>query len=179
MDPQTQLYLIVTVVFVVLAFILGPRIWRLALPRVGKIAGDAYQKRFLKQLRQKYPLLAGRLDAYDTGPASQEAFQAAMHRLPPQEAMKLQAEFNRLRDNFMQRHPEIAPMFSSAQDPREQAKLMDQVLKLPNDKRAAIEKDLIWAWDQLRGRFPKLVGPLENTLKKKDTAGATPVTTAK
>lgn len=179
MDPQTQLYLIVAVVFVVLIVVAGPRIWRLATPRLGKMAGEAYQKRFLKQLRKKYPLLAERLDAYDMGPASQEAFQTAMHRLPPQEAMKLQAEFNRLRENFMLRHPEIAPMFSSAQDPREQAKLMDQVLKLPDDKRAAIEKDLIWAWDQLRGRFPKLVGPLENTLKKKPVQPAAPVAASK
>lgn len=137
--------------------------------RFGKMAGEAYQKRFFKQIKKNFPLLAERLEGYEMSPERQAAFQAQMMRLPPQEAMKLQAEFNRLRDNFMTRHPELAPLINAGQDAKAQAKAVDDIMKLPAEKRQAIEKDLLWALDQLRGRFPKLVGPLEATLKKKPT----------
>lgn len=153
--------------FVALLAILLPRLWQIVGPRFGKFAGEAYQQRFFKQLKTKYPQLAERLDGYEMTPASQEAFQAAIKRLPPQRAMELQVEFNRLRENFMQRHPELEPIFAAGQDPRAQAKAMDAVLKFPEDQRKAIEKDVLWAWDQLRGRYPALMGPLENAFKKK------------
>ena len=137
--------------------------------RLGKMAGDVYQKRFLKQLKKNFPLLAEKFADYDMSPERQEAFRNQMMRLPPQEALKLQTEFNRLRDNFMNRHPELAPLFSAGQDAKAQAKAVDAIMKLPADKRQAIEKDVLWALDQLRGRFPKLVGPLESSLKKKPT----------
>lgn len=136
-------------------------------PRIAKLMGDAYGKRFQKQLKKNYPLLAERFAEYEMTPGSQEAFQAAMKRLPPQEAMKLQTEFQRLQANFMGRHPELGELMAMAQDPRGQMKAMDQVMKFPADKRQAIEKDLLWAWDQLRGRFPKLMGPLESAFRKK------------
>jgi hypothetical protein len=163
--PWTSLALLV--LFVALLAILMPRIWQLVGPRFGKFAGEAYQQRFFKQLKKKYPTLAERLDGYEMTPATQDAFQAAIKRLPPQRAMELQLEFNRLRENFMQRHPELEPLFAAGQDPRAQAKAMDAVLKFPDDQRAAIEKDVIWAWDQLRGRYPALMGPLESAFKKK------------
>lgn len=138
--------------------------------RLGKMMGEAYQKRFLKQLKKNFPLLAEKFADYDMSPERQAAFQSQMMKLPPQEAMKLQTEFNRIRDNFMQRHPELTPLLSAGQDAKAQAKAIDDVMKLPAEKRQAIEKDLLWALDQLRGRFPKLVGPLEASLKKKPTA---------
>lgn len=136
-------------------------------PRLGMMFGKAYQQRFMKQIAKQYPLLAERFADYEMGPERQEAFQSAMKRLPPQEAMKLQTEFNRLRENFMARHPELAPLLAEAQTPQGQVKAMEKALKLPAAQREAIEKDLLWAWDQLRGRFPKLMGPLEAAFRKK------------
>ncbi|MDB5100449.1 MAG: hypothetical protein JWM80_4870 [Cyanobacteria bacterium RYN_339] len=163
--PWTSIALLV--LFVTALAIMGPRIWALVGPRFGKFAGEAYQKRFFKQLQKKYPVLAVRIEGFEMGPANQEAFQSAIKRLPPQRAMELQTEFNRLRENFMQRHPELVPVFEAGQDPRAQAKAMDAMLKFPEDKRKAIEKDVIWAWDQLRGRYPAMMGPLEQAFKKK------------
>jgi hypothetical protein len=136
-------------------------------PRLAKLFGDAYGARFQKQLKKNYPQLAERFAEFEMGPGSQEAFQAAMTRLPPQEAMKLQTEFQRLQTNFLGRHPELAELWTKAQDPRGQMKAMDAVMKFAPEKRQTIEKDLLWAWDQLRGRFPKLMGPLEAAFKKK------------
>lgn len=166
---------ILLLLFVVAVLVvMGPRLWHTFGPRFGRFAGEAYQKRMITQLKAKYPKLAERLDGYDLGPASQEAFQGAMKRLPPQKAMELQLEFNRLRENFMARHPELAPVLNAGQDPKEQVKAMNTVMNFPDDQRAAIEKDLLWAWDQLRGRYPALMGPIESALKRKaDTPVAT------
>lgn len=136
-------------------------------PAFATLFGKAYSQRFQKQLKKNYPQLSERFAEFEMTAGSQDAFQAAMKRLPPQEAMKLQTEFQRLQTNFMGRHPELAALWAQAQDPRGQMKAMDQVMKFPKDKREAIEKDLIWAWDQLRGRFPKLMGPIESAFRKK------------
>lgn len=153
----------VTLGLAVAAFLLRKTIG----PRIGRMMGDAYQQRFMRKLKKQYPLLSERLAEFDMGPGKQEAFEHAMRKLPPQEAMKLQAEFNRLRENFIGRHPELNELIAGAQDARGQMKAMDKVMKLPAEKRQAIEKDLLWAWDQLRGRFPKLMGPLEAAFRKK------------
>lgn len=165
MDWQNVLVIVLGVVLglAVAAFLMRKTIG----PRIGKLMGNAYQQRFLKQLKKQYPLLSERFADFEMGPERQEAFQLAMRKLPPQEAMKLEAEFNRLRENFMGRHPELNALLAEAQDPRGQMKAMDKVMKLPADQRQAIEKDLLWAWDQLRGRFPKLMGPLEAAFRKK------------
>ena len=167
MDQTWLIVLAIVVALLAILVILGPRIGATLGPKMAKAAGEQYQRRFFKRLKKQYPLLGERLDQYELNTANQEAFQHQIKKLPPQEAMKLQAEFNRLRDNFVQRHPEISPMIAAGQDGRAQAKAMEALLKLPADKRQALEKDLIWAWDQLRGRFPKLVGPLEAAYRKK------------
>lgn len=168
---QTWQNVLVIVIGVLLGVALAAFLMRKAIgPRVGQMMGKAYQQRFTKQLKKQYPLLSARLEEYEMGPERQAAFESAMKKLPPQEAMKLQEEFNRLRLNFMARHPELEALIAGAQDPKGQMKAMDTVMKLPADKRAAIEKDLIWAWDQLRGRFPRLMGPLEAAFRKKAVA---------
>lgn len=145
----------------------GPMLWRTFGPTVGRFMGSAYQKRMIDQLKQKYPLVAARLDGFDLGPGSQANIEAAFKRLPPQKAMEFQVAFAEVREKFMARHPELAGVLSAGEDARAQVKAMNQLLKFPDEQRQAIEKDLIWAWDQLRGRFPALMGPLEAALKKK------------
>lgn len=161
----------VILVLIVLV-LLAPRLFPKVQPKLQQMAMNTYQKRFFKQIKKKFPLLAERLEQFEMSPENQAAFQATMQKLPPQEGMKLQLEFNRLRDKFMERHPEVAPLIAQAQsqDAKAQSKALDQVMKLPDDQRAAIEKDLLWAWDQLRGRFPKMMGQLEAPLKKKTPA---------
>ena len=163
---------IITILLVLLLIflIVAPRVYPALGVKMGQMAGEAYQRRMFKKLRKQFPLLAERLDGYSLSPENQTAFQNAMRKLPPQEAMKLQVEFNRLRDNFMIKHPEIKPLLEAGDDGRAQTKAFDQVMKLPADQRAALEKDLIWAWDQLRSRFPRLMGTLESAYKKKTPA---------
>jgi hypothetical protein len=146
---------------------LAPLLWRLYGQRFGMFAGKAYQKRMLDQLKKKYPLVAARLDGFDLGPGSQDGFQNAMKRLPPQKAQEFQIEFERLRTNFMARHPELEAVLGAGQDPKAQVKAMNTVMNFPEEQRKTIEKDLLWAWDALRSRFPNLMGPLESSLKKK------------
>ncbi|MEB3198861.1 MAG: hypothetical protein VKP62_16845 [Candidatus Sericytochromatia bacterium] len=148
-------------------------------PQAARLMGEAYQQRMLKKLRKSYPLLAARFEEFDVRPERQEALQAAMRRLPPQEGLKLQTEFMRLKENFLARHPEIGELISGAADPRGQAKAFEKAMKLPNDQRQAIEKDLLWAWDQLRGRFPRLMGPLEASVRKRAEGDARPAEPAK
>ena len=162
--------LAIVLVLLLLFLIIAPRVYPALGVKMGQMAGDAYQRRLLKKLKKQYPLLAERLEGFSMAPENQDAFQHAMRKLPPQEAMKLQAEFNRLRDNFMTKHPEITPLIEAGQDGRAQAKAFDTVMKLPAEQRAALEKDLIWAWDQLRSRFPRLMGTLESAYKKKTPA---------
>ncbi|MFN3431971.1 MAG: hypothetical protein ACK46X_18730, partial [Candidatus Sericytochromatia bacterium] len=84
-----------------------------------------------------------------------------------QEGLKLQAEFNRLRDNFMAKHPEVSPLINAGQDGKAQSQAFNTLMKLPDEKRQALEKDLIWAWDQLRRNSPKAMGQLESAFRKK------------
>jgi hypothetical protein len=136
-------------------------------PLFARMMGDAYRQKLERQLKKNYPLLAERFGEFDVSAERQEAIQAAMRRIPPQEGMKLQTEFLRLRENFLARHPELGELFSGT-DPRAQMKAFDRAMKLPADQRAAIEKDLLWAWDQLRGRFPKLLGTIEAAARKRE-----------
>jgi hypothetical protein len=164
---QTFLIAFTIVLLVTLAVVLIPRFFPSVNARLGQLAGTAYQQRMLKQIKKKYPLIAERIEGYEMNAGTQDAFQHAMKKLPPQEGMKLQTEFNRLRDNFLIKHPEVQPLFESGQDGRAQAKAFDDLLKLPEPQRQALEKDLIWAWDHLRKTLPKQVGPLEAAFRKK------------
>ena len=137
-------------------------------PHLARMMSQAYQQRMQRQIKKKYPLIAARFEEFDVGPERQEALQAAMRRLPPQEGMKLQVEFMRLKENFMARHPELDALLGGASDGRAQMKAFDKAMKLPAPQREAIEKDLIWAWDQLRVRFPKLMGALEASVRKRE-----------
>jgi hypothetical protein len=166
---MNNLLLILTIVLLVatVILILAPRVFPSLNARMTKAAGDAYQRRMFKQIKKNYPLLAEKLEGFEMTPQSQDAFQNAMKKLPPQEGMKLQAEFNRLRDNFLAKHPEVQPLVGAGQDGRAQAKAFNDLMKLPADKRQALEKDLIWAWDQLKRTSPKAMGPLESAFRKK------------
>lgn len=166
---QTLLTVLAVVLGILIALVLAaPKLRQVLGPKLTQLAGDAYQKRLLKQVKKKYPLIAERIEGFQMGPETQQTFESTMRKLPPQEAMKLQAEFNRLRDKFVERHPEIAPFMAAGQDAQAQAKAIDALFKLPDAQRTALEKDLLWAWDQLRGRFPKLMGQAESAFRKKD-----------
>lgn len=165
---MTWMNAVTIVVGILLGLALAALLMRKRLgPYVARMMGQAYQQRMLRQIQKKYPALAARFEEFDVGPDRQEALQAAMRRLPPQEGMKLQVEFMRLKENFMVRHPELESLLGGVGDPRSQMKAFDQAMKLPAEQRDAIEKDLIWAWDQLRGRFPKLMGALEAAVRKR------------
>lgn len=169
MNHQWITILAVIVTVVALLVILSPQLNRVLGPRMTRMANETMQKRFVKQLRKKFPALADRVSDFEMTPGTQEAFQNALKRLPPQEAQKLQYEFNRLRDNLMSRDPELAPLVTAGADAKAQGKAIDALFKLPDERRQTIEKDVIWAWDQLRGRFPKLMGTLEGAFRKKPT----------
>lgn len=165
---MTWMNILTVVLGVVLGLLLAAFFLRKRLgPPLARFMGQAYQQRMMRQIQKKYPVLAARFEEFDVGPERQEALQAAMRRLPPQEGMKLQVEFTRLKENFMARHPEVESLLGGAADPRGQMKAFDKAMKLPAPQREAIEKDLIWAWDQLRGRFPKLMGALEGAVRKR------------
>jgi uncharacterized protein YneF (UPF0154 family) len=162
------LNLLTIVLGITLGLALAALIFRKRLgPFFARMMGDAYRQKLERQLKKNYPLLAERFAEFDVSAERQEAIQAAMRRIPPQEGMKLQTEFLRLRENFLARHPELGELFSGT-DPRAQMKAFDSAMKLPADQRAAIEKDLLWAWDQLRGRFPKLLGTIEAAARKRE-----------
>src|SRR5262245_49464086 len=111
--PHVSWIWIVLLAVVAFGVAFGPRLWRLYVPRFGAFAGKAYTDRILKQLKAKYPTVAERMEGFDLGPDSQGSFTAALKRLPPQRAMELQMEFNRLRENFMTRHPELEPVLGA------------------------------------------------------------------
>lgn len=168
MNLNTILIIITVLLLAAILFlILAPRFF----PGVGvwmtKTAGEAYQRRMFKQIKKKYPLLAERIEGFEMTPGSQDAFQNAMKKLPPQEGMKLQNEFNRLRDNFLAKHPEVQPLFAAGDDGKAQGKAFNTLMKLPNEKRQALEKDLLWAWDQLKRNSPKAMNNLEHAFRKK------------
>lgn len=171
---MNQVLLIVAIVLLIVTavVILAPRFFPGLNTRMTKMAAETYQRRMFKKIQKNYPLLAERLDGYEMSPESQETFQNAMKRLPPQEGMALQLEFNRLRDNFLAKHPEVQPLFASGNDGQAQAKAFDQLMKLPPEQRAKLEKDILWAWDHLRKSHPKQVGPLEAAFRKKPAVEA-------
>jgi hypothetical protein len=132
--------------------------------------GGIFQAQFQKQLEEKYPRLAERLKDYDLSADSQETFQAAARRIAPQEGIKVQTEFNRLKDKFFERHPDLLTTLNQLQttDPKNQHQTLQGFLKLPDEKRSKIETDVLYAWDELRKRFPVAVAQLEAALKKKN-----------
>lgn len=132
-------------------------------PRIGSI----YQKQLANQFKSRFPDLHARFSGFKLGADSQASLQAAMMRIPPQEAVKLQGEFLKSKDWFLSRHPELESFVGvmTSQDPRAQAKALQEIFKLPDDRRKAIEKDLLSAYDRLAGRFPKWIHLLEATLK--------------
>lgn len=136
--------------------------------RLQKAAVATGQKRLFKRLKKQYPLLAERLEGFSAASGSQEALQAAMRKLPPQEGLKFQNEFNRLRENFVVRHPEVAALaqMDGSADAKAQGQAIDALMKLPEPKRQALEKDLLWAWDQLRAKCPRPMGQFEAVFKK-------------
>ncbi|MEB3329455.1 MAG: hypothetical protein VKQ33_09515 [Candidatus Sericytochromatia bacterium] len=165
---QFWLNLLTILLGILLGLALAALLFRKRLgPLVARLMGEAYRKKMERQLRKGYPQLADRFSEFDMSADRQEAIQAAMRRIPPQEGLKLQTEFLRLRENFLARHPELDGLFSGT-DPRTQMKAFDSAMKLPAEQRAAIEKDLLWAWDQLRGRFPKLVGLIEAAARRRE-----------
>lgn len=167
MSANWILYLGLTVLVVALLLRFGPLLWRRIGPRVAMFFGRAYQERLTRQLKKKFPTLAARLDEFDLSGDKREAFEAAARRLPPHEALKLQTEFNKIREQFVSRHPEVMALIAGASDPRGQLKAIDQVMALPDAKRQAIESDLLRFWDQLRSKYPMLMGALEGVFRKR------------
>ncbi len=152
---------------VIAAVLLVPKSRKELMGRFMGVLAQSYQKQLAREFGRKYPDLYARFSDFKFTAESQTALMAAMKRIPPQEAMKLQAEFTRLTEGFQARHPELGDFLGAmkAQDGKAQAKAMQKVFKLPEVQRQAISKDLIWAYDQLSGRFPKWVKMLESTLK--------------
>ena len=147
----------------------------LAIPRsraaiaraIGPKLGSVYQKQLANQFKSRFPDIYARFSSLKLGPDSQAALQSAMMRIPPQEALKLQGEFLKSKEWFLSRHLELESFVAvmTSQDARAQAKALQDVFKLPDDRRKAIEKDLLSAYDRLAGRFPKWINLLEATLK--------------
>lgn len=161
--------LIAMVVALAVYFILRPQAFKMIWTRIGAFLARGVERRYYKRFRKQYPQLAERFAGYGAPtPQKQEALMNAFKRLPPMEAKKLHDEFQRLRINFTQRHPEVEDLMNVAQGgkPQDQLKAMEKLLNLPEEKRKSIEKDFLWAWDQLRNRFPSLVGSLESAYKK-------------
>lgn len=152
---------------ILFALLIIPKTRQKFLAKLMAQMGQAYQKQLAREFGRKYPDIYARFSAFKFSPESQNALMAAMKRIPPQEGVKLQAEFMRLTEGFQARHPELDDFLNAmkAQDGKAQAKAMQKVFKLPEAQRQAISKDLLWAYDQLSGRFPKWVKMLEGTLK--------------
>jgi hypothetical protein len=159
----------------VLAMIAGALLAVLIVPKTRKALGArlmanmsvAYQRQLAKEFQRKFPDLYARFSGFKFTGESQAALMGAMKKIPPQEGLKLQTEFMRLSDNFQARHPELQPFLDAmkSQDAKGQAKHLQAIFKMKEDQRAAISKDLLWAYDQLSGRFPKWVKMLEGTMK--------------
>lgn len=152
---------------VLFAVLIVPKSRRALAARLVTALSQAYQKQISREFQRKYPDVYARFSGFKFTPESQAALMAAMKRIPPQEALKLQAEFMRLAEGFQSRHPELDEFLSAikAQDAKAQGKAMQKVFKLPEAQRQAISKDFLWAYDQLSGRFPKWVKMLEATLR--------------
>lgn len=167
-------YLIVSIIVAVLValgvlIILRPQFIKNLGNRIGMAIGKVMERHFYNQFKKKFPELAEKFAEFGAPTQErQECLMNAFKRLPPMEARKLYTEFQRLQANFIQRHPEVESLINTAQtgDPKAQIKAIESLLKLPEDQRKSISKDFIWAWDQLKGRFPSMVGALENAYKK-------------
>jgi len=149
------------------AVLIIPKSRRALAARLVGAMGRAYQQQLAREFQRKFPDLYARFSGFRLTGDSQNALMAAMRKIPPQEGLKLQTEFTRLAENFQARHPELADFLGAlkAQDAKGQAKRLQKVFKLKPDQRQAISKDLIWAYDQLSGRFPRWVKMLEATLR--------------
>lgn len=141
-------------------------------PWLGPKVAQQYMASMRKRFTKAYPQLAARVEDFHFGPELQGNFEATMRRLPPMELQKLQLEFMRLKDNLVKRHPELQSIAEAGQNGEAQAKAFEGLLKLPEEKRGALEKDLLWAWDQLKGSYPRVVGPIEACFKAAPTEGA-------
>lgn len=142
-----------------------PWLMRKLSPVLGPRLAARYMASMRKRFTKAYPQLAARVEGFGFGPQLQPNFEATVRRLPPHEMQKLQLEFMRLKDNLLKRHPELAGIAEAGQNAEAQAKAFEGLLKLPDGKRAALEKDLLWAWDQMKGSYPRLVGPIEACFK--------------
>ncbi len=155
-----------------LGILIIPKSRRALAARLMSLMGDAYQKQLAREFQRKFPDLYARFSGFRFTGESQTALMAAMRKIPPQEGLKLQTEFMRLADGFQGRHPELADFLNAlrAQDAKGQAKHLSKIFKLKPDQRQAISKDLLWAYDQLSGRFPRWVKMLEATLREVRTS---------
>ena len=168
MSPWYVAEIILAIVLgVVAGLFLFPKTRRQLSARFMGVMTKAYQKQMANQFKAKFPPLYERFSGFRLGPDSQAALQAAMKRIPPQEGVKLQAEFMRLTDGFLSRHPELTGFVDAlkAQNAQGQAKELQKVMRLKKDPRDAISKDLLWAYDQLGTRFPRWVKTLEAAAK--------------
>ncbi|HEY9765045.1 MAG TPA: hypothetical protein V6C82_01715 [Chroococcales cyanobacterium] len=170
-NPQSILLTILVALAIAIGIfvLLRPQYIKNLWARIAQFLGKSVERRFFAQFKKKYPEIAERFEGYGTPTTEkQESLMAAFKRLPPIEAKKLHDEFQRLKTNFLLRHPEVEGLLGSAQggDAKAQLKAMEALLKLPDDQRKALSKDFLWAWDQLRTRFPRLMGSLEAAYKK-------------
>jgi len=157
----TLLLALAVVVLVVPATRLRVSTW------VGPRLAASYQKQIGKQFKSAYPGLYARFSWLQPSSASQDLLQGAFRQMPPTEAQRLIGEFQRLAGNLEQRHEELAPFVAAirAQDAQKQASALQALMKLKADRRQALEKDVLWAYDQLHGRFPKWVKLVESRLR--------------
>ncbi|MBI6545425.1 MAG: hypothetical protein HY692_01440 [Cyanobacteria bacterium NC_groundwater_1444_Ag_S-0.65um_54_12] len=151
---------------IIIGMLAVPKTRRMLIARLTKAMADAYQRQLSKQFKAKFPELYERFGKIRLSGDTPNTLQTAMRRIPPQEGIKLQAEFLRLSENFLARHGELGNFISvlKSQDAKGQAKEMQKIFKLPPAQRQAIAKDLLWAYDQIYGRFPRWVKMLEATL---------------
>lgn len=171
-------WVIVAILAAVGLALASPWLMRKLAPILGPRLANRYMKGLRKRFTKAYPLLAARVEGFEFGPQLQPAFETTMRRMPPMEVQKLQLEFMRLKDNLLKRHPELAAFAEAGQNGEAQAKAFEGLLKLPDAKRAALEKDVIWAWDQIKGAFPRIVGPIEACFKPADAKGEAPAAVA-
>lgn len=142
-----------------------PWLMRKFSPVIGPFMAKRYMANMRKRFTKAFPQLALRVEGFHFGPQLQVNFEATVRRLPPMEMQKLQLEFMRLKDNLLKRHSELGGIVDAGQSAEAQVKAFEALLKLPEDKRKALEKDLLWAWDQMKGNYPRLVGPIEACFK--------------
>ncbi|MEB3299739.1 MAG: hypothetical protein VKO21_09675 [Candidatus Sericytochromatia bacterium] len=157
----TAIVALAVVVLLVPAFRLRLSTW------IGPRLAASYQKQLGKQFKAAYPELHARFSWLQPDAASQDQLQAVFRQMPPTEAQRLIGEFQRLAQNLEQRNPELAPFISAmkSQDAQKQTSALQALMKLKPDRRTALGKDVLWAYDQLNGRFPRWVKLIESRLK--------------